>query len=1005
MRFNTSKPFWLILILFLLGTEAWAINDGYDPRYPERVYRRFELPNRMKVLLISDPTITKSAVSLSVAAGSLSNPPDQQGMAHFLEHMLFLGTEKYPKVDAYKQYLADHSGRSNAYTAQDHTNYHFEIGAAHLEKALDMFSQFFIAPLFDPTYVERELNAIDSEHGKNMEDDFWRISQVVRQVFPEDHPASQFSTGNMETLEHVKREELMQWYREHYSANLMNLVVLSRQTVPQLEQWARQYFSPVEDRDLPEPSFPHDILPPSEKLRLLKVKTVEDKRLLTVRFPLPSQEHYLFTEPAHVVSFFIGHEGEGSLLALLKKQNLATSLSAGLADSNNSYSMFNVHITLTEKGFKQYRTVIRHLFQAIQILQQQGVERWRFEEQRDMTRVNYRFDEKPKRLYYAIQLASALHHFPLEWVHLHQHALINYAPKAYDNIVFRMRPENMLVILAAKEVETDQVEPYYGTHYSYEHHDTKFIQSLKRLKSDPDLFLPEANPFIPEDLELVEVKTDLLWNHQSQAGMMRQNIDPVLAEVLAWNTGKRWDSWKQVSAELARLPAVVREDAETVLRNHLAAVPEQLLNEDWGQLWFVQDVRFTTPKASIQLLLNTPEVYQSPRQAVLAQLYVDAIQHQLNKLSYNSYLAGLNFSLSVNKKGLVLTLSGYADKLPELLVRLASRLKTIEINQDTYNSIKAEKLRDYQNFEFQQPYQQAFYWRQVLMEEVKNTLEQYEQVIQSIRYQDLQAFASQVYDRVYLQGVAYGNLEAAEVQNAVGSFRQTLGFQSLPKDQVFEEQIIEFPQPASYWFEKKVNISNSAVVSTLMADRRDPSLKGAMLVISKRLQQRFFTELRTNQQLGYIVDAGVSETDDKLSWVFLVQSSQYAPDLIEQRIQEFIPLFIKEFEQIQSAELTTLKEAVINSLLEKPSSIDGEAGLLFDRAYDLEGDFEYTSKAIQAVENLSKADIMEVLQRTLAAGDQRKLTVHMVGSSHESVWNSGEKIESIPDFKANHLFK
>ena len=62
-------------------------------------YRRLELPNGMKAILISDPEAERSAASLSVGMGSLSDPKKRPGMAHFLEHMLFLGTEKYPEPE------------------------------------------------------------------------------------------------------------------------------------------------------------------------------------------------------------------------------------------------------------------------------------------------------------------------------------------------------------------------------------------------------------------------------------------------------------------------------------------------------------------------------------------------------------------------------------------------------------------------------------------------------------------------------------------------------------------------------------------------------------------------------------------------------------------------------------------------------------------------------------------------------------------------------------------
>ena len=87
-------------------------------------------------------------------------------MAHLLEHMLFLGTERFPEPDAYRTYITANGGSQNAYTAHENTNYYFEIESGALEGALERFGQFFTAPLMDARYVERERHAVHATRGK-----------------------------------------------------------------------------------------------------------------------------------------------------------------------------------------------------------------------------------------------------------------------------------------------------------------------------------------------------------------------------------------------------------------------------------------------------------------------------------------------------------------------------------------------------------------------------------------------------------------------------------------------------------------------------------------------------------------------------------------------------------------------------------------------------------------------------------------------------------------------
>lgn len=167
--------------------------------------------------------------------GYLSDPDDLPGLAHFCEHMLFLGTQKYPQENEYNMYLSQNSGSCNALTHMDHTNYYFDVHPEKLEGALDRFAQFFIAPLFTEALTELELNAIHLEHEKNLATDTWRIDQLEKSSADPNHPFSKFGTGNKQTLDFIPkkkginvRQKLLEFHENFYSANIMALCVLGK---------------------------------------------------------------------------------------------------------------------------------------------------------------------------------------------------------------------------------------------------------------------------------------------------------------------------------------------------------------------------------------------------------------------------------------------------------------------------------------------------------------------------------------------------------------------------------------------------------------------------------------------------------------------------------------------------------------------------------------------------------------------------------------------------------
>lgn len=165
----------------------------------------------------------------------MSDPKEVPGLAHFCEHMLFLGTTKYPAQNEYSKYLSQHGGSSNASTHLDHTNYYFDVDPDNLDSMLDRFSQFFVDPLFTESATEKEMNAVNSEHEKNLASDTWRIDQIDKSSADPNHPYSKFGTGNIETLDIIPkqknidvRQELLKFHKMWYSSNIMALSVLGK---------------------------------------------------------------------------------------------------------------------------------------------------------------------------------------------------------------------------------------------------------------------------------------------------------------------------------------------------------------------------------------------------------------------------------------------------------------------------------------------------------------------------------------------------------------------------------------------------------------------------------------------------------------------------------------------------------------------------------------------------------------------------------------------------------
>jgi insulysin len=163
-----------------------TINDKRD-------IRGFTLTNGINIILISDPNLNTSSCSIGINGGYLQD--EFEGTAHFLEHLLFMGSSKYPEQNIYHSYIQSAGGQDNAYTSDNITCYYLELETNFLEKGIDMLSWFFREPLLDMKHISSEREIINSEHQKNILSDMWIMDDIFKKFITDKSKYTKFGTG------------------------------------------------------------------------------------------------------------------------------------------------------------------------------------------------------------------------------------------------------------------------------------------------------------------------------------------------------------------------------------------------------------------------------------------------------------------------------------------------------------------------------------------------------------------------------------------------------------------------------------------------------------------------------------------------------------------------------------------------------------------------------------------------------------------------------------------
>lgn len=893
-------------------------NDITHSPVDQRDYRSLVLPNGLEVLLVSDMDAEKAAAAIDVSVGS--GDDDRAGIAHFLEHMLFLGTEKYPNAGEYQAFISAHGGQHNAYTSYEHTNYFFDVNPAYFNEALDRFSRFFIDPLFSEQYVEREKHAVDSEYQAKIRSEARRSLDVFRELVSPGHRYGKFSVGSLDTLEGENlREDVMAFYGKHYSADRMKLVVLAPQSLDDLQQTVYDMFSSISRFETNRQLSNVPLLNEQSLQNLVYIEPLVDKKELTFSFQVPLIREYSSERPLHYIGHILGHEGEGSLLELLKKKGLATGLAAGPGlDALDAASMV-IQIELTDAGFEQRDQVIEYVFAAIESTRQQGVLERIYSELATTSELNFRYQQTSSPLGTVSTLANYLHRFPASDVLYANYRMDTFDPELIRSYLDAMRPENSVIAVTAKNIQPDRSSPWYFTPYRIEPFAAEQLQRWQQPEGVSEFSAPLKNRLLPEDLALKQMVDD-------------------------------------------QKPMLIKE-------------------QPW-KFWIARDTSFRLPRANIRLNLRSAIANNTAINSAMLDMYVEMVREKINVLAYDAYLANMRFGIATHGRGLSVEVSGYSDKQDVLLAELASAMSDPVISSKQFVAIKDKLTRQWRDHKKKQPY--AYLLGEVSMRLLDPSWspETLAEKLENVTQQEVATYASQFLDSVQMEVLVHGNYQKDEAARVIDHFVSSLGAQFI--DQRPEFRIKKLDKAQRLQHKVVLPHADSAVAYYWQSPERGYKARAAFALAAQIIQPRFFDELRTEKQLGYVVFTTNMPMLDVPGISFVVQSPRSSAESLAQEVDDFINRQWLELAEMPESQFVRNKAALLAKLTEEPQRLNQLTDDYWgDIAMGYYG-FDDREKLVAVLEQLQFDDWLIFVSQAFRQG------------GHIVFWAAGDKPADVP---------
>ncbi len=721
----------------------------------------------------------------------------------------------------------------------------------------------------------------------------------------------------------------------------MRLVILGREPLNQLEGWAKQYFSPVPVRKMArEASLPLPPLFQSSQLPLdIRIEPIKQIRLLSFNFEIPGQLARWDSKATDLIGHFLGHEGKGSLLSYLKSQNWVTQLSAGEMGKHWQFGIFSVTIELTPKGMDHLPEITEAFFAYRQLILAQANPRDYYRELETLAKLRFHFREKISPDSFVTSLASEMQSIPAPKALVAPADFGSYPKKEVQKLWEAIRPEKMIRILTAPGVEVDQVEPYYQAPYASGPLPPKELRRLRKPQRLAALQVPSLNPFLPKDT----------------------NLRP---------------------------------------RQGSASEPALLVDQPGSRLWYRQDDHFKTPKVQLRIFLTSPWAYATPKEAALVRIWTQLVQESLNEYAYPAQMAGLKYSFENEVKGFEIQLEGYPDQLPLLLNRLLAQLKDPALSETKFNIFKQALQEERANQSKLQAYRRAYYEAQYLVTQKLWHHRDYLAVLPDLKLADLNKLLPKLLHNLQIDSLMSGNLTAKEAKKLQNKILQGLRAKPLKNFANLIERGILLQPGEQLRQRMQVEDVNSAIFLYFQDGAETPKNDALLGLIGLLIQQPFYTELRTRQQLGYVVWSSKSSFLRLNGFQFVIQSSSANPKKLTQRILAFLQTFGVKLQQMSNDEFDTFRQALIKKLNESPQNLAEEAGRDWSRIKRGTYDFNFIPAQLAALKKLTLEETRLFYEQLFLGAQAKSISVEAWGKNHPF---SGQSLK-VKQVKATHEF-
>ena len=988
-------------IILLIGIVFYYLMENYYIPYSEVIpstkikkplsdksdYKLIKLHTGLEILLIHDPFTKSSASSMAINAGSVHD--NTIGMAHFCEHMLFLGTKKYPSPSIFTDNLQKYNGVYNAYTDKDKTVYFFEINNDGFIEQLNIFASFFDKPLFNESYVNKEINAINSEHEKNKNNDLFVTDFIVKNEANQNSPFRKFECGNNYTLDNNNKkltQELKYYFDNFYTNDNMKLVILSNYTIENMTKLIEEnfisgyvgklpklkvqnklsynYYKTIKDlKELPIYDLDKDFT------KLIYYKSFDGKNKINFYFTIKSLYNILSKNinPEKYFKYMLKFRGENSFVNTLINKGFINNIKISTEEKTEFYYLYKVSFLLTEKGIDNYILIIKLFFGYINLIKTEGINKEIYDEINVLSKQNFNFKQNKNLFQKVIELSVNL--FSIE---NRENILIGekinefYEPQTLFDFIDSISIDNCIIICSINkktlknnlnfhDTFLKKILPYYDKDYFKAFINEEVIDDIKTIRkiSGEEYNILNNNKTNIDKNKYINIRD--IFKLRTKNNFVTKLTDIVLPCYHDYENANF--DLNNICKNGEFIPINILEKIQEInsninIENYHSYIPTEIKTENKNkrlEFWYKIDNSFNIPKENIIIQIKSKLFLGSKANYLMLLLLEKYIEVKVEKYLFEAKDSDNSIKISSFFTNVLLEINCYSD-LDERIINIINKiifteLKVNESNNhmilnDYFEVMKNKVINKIKSHKSQLAFRTTRNRIKKLIFKDINLMDEISiDEINNITIYDFENFIQKFNSRFYMNVIIHGSTDFFKVNKIFELINNNLNLYN--NDINFNKNFLEQKELKDntflyyYYINDFLGETNHVTVINYQM-RLDKSknendrekiydfqkIKIYSSLYSKCIGKLFFTKLRTEKQLGYIVlDTFDSYDEDTFYYSIIVQGTKKFPEEIDLEINEVLQESIKincndNFEEIKNS-LLFEKKSNENNLEER----------------------------------------------------------------------------------------